>query len=303
MSTRSSRPSRRGRLLAFARAAVCLLVILVVLLASCLRSAHARLGEALLGFGDQLVKMQDLKANSAPRRLSINGLSMGVLTLSTKVGVKDALNRFQAQCQQHGGLQVPRALASKLGSARNAFDGTIRREAQNEGMLACIDSGHTLSLGELTERLSGVRDSGDLAALGELRYVFARRSGGTTTLLVFWTDGSAPLLKLFPSRGDALGRDTHGVPRPDGSRRLLAAAEVGTPYSLVVYRVPETRLEVLAPWYRRELKASGWQVLQDGPGAPLRALRDGRIILVNCSRATTGAALVTVAELQAEQGL
>jgi hypothetical protein len=274
-----------------------LLVILVVLLASCLRSAHARLGEALLGFGAQLSKMQDLNANSAPRQLNINGLSMGVLTLSTKLGVGDALDRFQEQCRQHGGLQVPQAVANKLRSARNAFDGTIRQEGQNEGMLACVDSGHPLTLRELTERLAAFRDSGDLAALGELRYIFARRSGVTTTLLVFWTEGSAPLLKIFPPSGNAPGRDPENVPRFAGSRRVLSATEHGAPYHLTLYKAEKQSPATLCSWYHGALTAGGWLAAPGSSAAAIRAQRGGRNIVVACSAAKGGGAVATVAEL------
>jgi hypothetical protein len=296
MSIRSSKSVLGKRLAAFARASTCLLAILVVLLASCLRSAHARLGEALLGFGDQLMKMQDLKANSAPRQLNINGLSMGVLTLSTALDVAGALDRFQNLCRQRGGLQVPSGLANKLGPGRTAFDATFRQEGSTEGVLACIDSGHPLSLDQLTERLAAMRDSGDLAALGELRYVFARRSGATTTLLVFWTDGSAPLLKMFPPKGDAPGRDPENVPRPKGSRRVLSATEHGLPYHLTLYSAVTQSPDALVSWYRHALEVAGWRVAPGG-SASLRAQRGGRNVVVACSPSKDGVAVATVAEL------
>lgn len=282
---------------AFARASSCLLVILMVLLAGCLRSAHARLGEALLGFGDQLAKLQDLRANSAPRQLNINGLSLGVLTLSTDLAVPAALDRFQSLCRQRGGLQVPPALANRLGPARSAFDATFRQEGQGEGVLACIDSGHPMSLEQLTERLAAMQNTGDLAALGELRYVFARRSGATTTLLVFWTDSSAPLLELFPPSGDAPGRDPENVPRPEASRRILSATEHGAPYHLTLYKAGDQSPQALAGWYRAALEAGGWHVAPGGAPASLRAQRLGRNIIVACSPAKDGAAIATVAEL------
>jgi hypothetical protein len=274
-----------------------LLVILTVLLAGCVRSAHAHLGEALLTFGDKLTKLQGLKPNSAPRQLSINGLALGVLTLSTELEVPEALDRFQDLCRRRGGLQVPRSLATRLGSASSVFDGTFRRDATGEGVLACIDSGNPLALDQLVERLTKFRDTGDLAALGDLRYVLARRTGTTTTLLVFWTEGSAPLLNLFPPSGDAPGRDPEGLPRPDGSRRILRATEHDTPYSVTLYKTPERSTASLVDWYRRALEARGWQVASAGAGNLLRAQRANRTVLLSCSMAADGAVIATVAEL------
>jgi hypothetical protein len=292
-------PSSRSagqRLLALTRAGVCSCIILAALLASCARSAHARLGEVLLTFGDKLTQLQDMRPNSAPRQLSVNGLSLGVLTLSTELPVSDALGRFQDLCRRRGGLQVPRSLTTRLGSAARVFDGTFRQDATTEGVLACIDSGRPLALDELVERLARFRDTGDLSALGDLRYVLARRSGSTTTLLVFWTEGSAPLLKLFPPRGDAPGRDPEGLPRPASSRRILAAAEHGAPYHLTLYKTTERSRESLLTWYRSGLEARGWQVVP--AGHLLRAQRANRTVLVSGSPSADGSVIATVVELE-----
>jgi hypothetical protein len=286
------------RLLALARAALCLSAIVAILIAGCLRSAHAHLGETLLTFGDQLVKWQGMKANSGPRRLYVNGLGLGLITLSTELDVTHALDRFQELCRKHGGLAVPSPLAKKLGPNLNAFDGSFRQESAAQGVLACLDSGHPLSLSELTERLTRLRDSGDLAALGDLRYVLARRSGATTTLLVFWTEGSAPLLQLFPKNGDAPGRDPRDVPRPPASQRTLSAAEQGAPYALTLYRTPNQTPEQLRQWYRHELEGSGWHVREDSAGSALAAQRPGRSLLIAFSGGKTAGAVATVAELE-----
>lgn len=286
------------RMLALARAGLCLFVIVVILVAGCLRSAHAHLGETLLTFGDQLVKWQGMKANSGPRRLYVNGLGLGLITLSTELDVAHALDRFQDLCRKRGGLAVPSALAEKLGPDTQVFDGSFRQESAAQGVLACLDSGHPLSLSELTERLTRLRDTGDLAALGDLRYVLARRSGATTTLLVFWTEGSAPLFQLFPKTGDAPGRDPKDLPRPPASQRTLSAAEQGAPYALTLYRTPNQTPDQLRQWYRRELKGSGWHVREDSSVSALHAQRRGRSLLVAFSGAKTTGAVATVAELE-----
>jgi hypothetical protein len=287
------------RILAVARAAFCLFIVVAILVAGCLRSAHAHLGESLLGFGDQLAKWQGVKALSGRRQLNVNGLALGLMTLSTDLDVTHVLDRFQDLCRKRGGLAVPASLAKKLGSGARAFDGSFRQESAAQGVLACLDSDHPLTLSELGERLTRLRDTGDLAALGDLRYVLARRSGDTTTLLVFWTEGSAPLFSLFPKTGDALGRDPKDLPRPPTSQRMLSAAEQGAaPYSLTLYRVANQTPEQLRQWYRRELENSGWRVVHDSSSRTLHAQRPGRSLLVTFTSSTTSGAVATVAELE-----
>lgn len=286
------------RILAVVRAMLCLLVIVVMVVAGCLRSAHAQLGETLLTFGDQLVKWQGMKANSGPRRLYVNGLGLGLITLSSELDVAHALDRFQELCRKRGGLAVPSALAERLGKDTHVFDGSFRQESATQGVLACLDSGQPLALSDLTERLTRLRDTGDLAALGDLRYVLARRSGATTTLLVFWTEGSAPLFQLFPKTGDAPGRDPNDVPRPPSSQRILSAAEQGAPYGLTMYRTPSQTPDQLRQWYRRELKGSGWDVREDSSVSTLHAQRPGRSLFLVFSGAKTAGAIATVAELE-----
>lgn len=290
---------RRGaaRLFAISRAALCLLAIVVVLVAGCLRSAQAQLGESLLGFGGQLAKWQEMKAQSGPRQLNVNGLQLGLITLSTELDVTSALDRFQDHCRQRGGLAIPSPIAKELGAGNHVFDASFRQESSAQGVLACLDSGHPLSLTELTERLTRLRDTGDLAALGDLRYVFARRTGDTTTLLVFWTEGSAPLLRLFPKVGDAPGRDPKDLPRPPASQRMLSAAEQGARYSLTLYRTPNQAPEQARDWYRRELEQRGWRLNVD-PSGSLSARRANRLLLLQFSASEGRGGVATVAELE-----
>ena len=92
--------------------------------------------------------------------------------------------------------------------------GTYRESSESEGVLACLDSGRRLALPELVERLRRFGTTLDVSAFGELRYVMARRSKGSTTILFMWTEGNESLAQLFPRHADAPGRDPDGVRRP-----------------------------------------------------------------------------------------
>jgi hypothetical protein len=128
--------------------------------------------------------------------------------------------------------------------------------------------------------------------------VLARRSGDTTTLLVFWTEGSAPVFSVFPKTGDAPGRDPKDLPRPPTSQRMLSAAEQGAPYSITLYRMPNQTPEQLRQWYRRELETRGWHVSDSSSMGTIYAQRLNRSLQITASESNTHSALVALAELE-----
>jgi hypothetical protein len=279
----------------FLRAVVCLCTILGVGLLLSLRQAEARLGEMMLGFGEELSAWQGLKPGSAPRRLFMNGAELGLLTLTTQLSVHDALELFDQECARRGGLQLPQALSS-LQQLKLPLRGVLRRETTSVGTLACFDSGGPLELTDLNDRVRRFREAGNLQEVGQLRYVSARREGDKTHLLVFWTEGETALLRMFPKAGDAPGRDP-SFPRPERLRRLLSASEAGAPYGLAVYRDEAGRsLSDLQTVYGRALRASGWTI-EPADESTLIARRAGRTVLLRIAVSATGETVATVAEL------
>jgi hypothetical protein len=284
----------KRRLFGSCRVLACLMVLSTVMVLLTLRAARAQIREGLHGFGAELMNWQPARLHSTPRRLSLNGLELGLVTASTREGVGEALDRFQALCRKRGGVSVPESVREKL---PEGLDGTLRQDSEREGFLACLDTGAPLSLDELAGQLEAFSQGGDLKAIGELRYVFARRSGDTTTLVVFWTEGSASLLRLFPEAGDAPGSDPVDVPRAPNLRRLLSAAEHGAPYSIASYLAESEHPERLRAWYEAALKAGGWSVSQGADTGALVARRGERTVLIRVTTTRAGRAAVTVAEL------
>lgn len=282
---------RFARPRAFARAAFTLAMLILAGITVSWRSAEARLGEVLLGFGDELMHWQGGRAQSMPRSLSINGLELKVVTLSTQLGVRETLDHFDGLCRRRSGVKLPASAA--LVSA-TTVGGVFRQDTDRQGVLACLDTERPLELGELSARLARLGTEGDLKALGELRYFLARRSGDRTTLLAFWTEGAAPLRSLFPKIGDAPGRDPEALPRFPGARRTLSARENGQPYSLTLYEAREHSGSLVA-WYDEHLSTSGWRVERGNES--LTARQGARTIIVRVLEARIGRTVVSVAEL------
>ncbi len=263
LSLRAKLPNWRGAL----RATLAGVLLLFALLLGCLRSAEAKAGEVLIDFGQALSKWAALRLTDRARILILNNLQIHVASASTPLNLHDAMDRLHGFCRENTGIEIPKAIRSRLGSkAQSAklgfLDGVYAHETENSGVVACLDTGGPLLLDGMTARLQRFTQTRDLAALGSLRYVLAKRSRNGTALLVLWTDGKAPILDMFPSKGDAPGRDPGGIPRPDGIRRLLSAHETELPYAVTVYESSSESPPKLRDWYTQSLVSKGWSVTQ-----------------------------------------
>lgn len=285
-----------------------LVVIQLVAAALWLRSAHARAGEALLSIGAELMKIESASPNQPARSLFLNGITVHLRSATTDRDLHAVLDRFHALCGSRTGVEAPQAVLDKLRDdvARRAaapvLDGVLRAESASAGAIACIDTGTRLSVSELTARLQDLARTGDLNAVGELRYVLARRVEGKTAVLTLWTEGSTPLFQMFPKNGDAPGQDPHGVPRAPGTRRLLSAWENGQPYALALYSAPGGDIEALRAFYLTALQIGGWSVQSAASGAaalsgPVVARRGNQTVLVRVASDSHGQPAVSVALL------
>jgi hypothetical protein len=286
------------------------LVILIQLIAVALwlRSAHARASEALLSVGAELMKIEGANPNPA-RSVVLNGLTVHLRTASTDHDLHSVLDRFHALCRARTGVQAPQAALDKLrGGAHSVatpalLDGVLRAESDSEGVIACVDTGSQLSLTDLTSRLQAFAETGDLNEVGELRYVLARRVDGKTAVLTLWTEGSTPLLEMFPASGDAPGQDPADISRPQGTRRLLSTWENGQRYSMTAYVAGGERVAELVAFYEQDFRSKGWLMETNAVGSSkskvttIRARRGGRIVLVRIGNDRRGAATVSVAVL------
>lgn len=244
------------------RAAAVLLVLVGIAVVGTARAAERHVGERFAAFGESLLAIDGFRTHSAPRRLGLNGMELGVVTLSTSLDVPSTLDRLEAVCSR-GGLISPETLLGRKpeGATVRAFErftrGILRQETDERGVVGCIDTGERLDPSTLDERLAALGKTGDLGELGALRFVFVRRARGTTTALVLWSDGSLPFLRAFPKTGDAPGRDLDDVPRPMGSRRLLSASELGAPYAIALYELGPSNGDAFGS-YVRELERLGF---------------------------------------------
>jgi hypothetical protein len=263
------------------------------------RQLRASWGERLVGFGLELKRWEGIRLSTSPRRLFLNGAQLELASASSSLPVADVLDRLERTCDANGhvvGAERAQQLLRAPGPRGARLKPWLREETSERGLVACFDFGGPATLSGLTARLAAFARSGDLADVGKFRYVLAERHGEQTSVLFLWADGALPLRQMFPAAGDAPGRDPVGVPRLIGGRRLLAAAEDGTPYGFTAYQVAETSPEVALVAYRNALASRGFALSDLGHDTFL-AQQGDRALLFHAATARRGVA-VSVSELR-----
>jgi hypothetical protein len=142
-----------------------------------------------------------------------------------------------------------------------AKSGAIRvgGEDGKEGAVMCFVKGEK-SKPTTGESFNAFFKTGELGAIGDLRYVYTSRNekSGKTLVLTAWTDSKFNLLEMIgdPDK-DCAGNDFPEIPRVPSSVRTISAHAEGTPYGINVYRTTDKPAETLA-FFDREMHAKGW---------------------------------------------
>jgi hypothetical protein len=185
---------------------------------------------------------------------------------TTTDALASVLDVFHARCRQAAGGFAerlagdnPKPAARKLLRDR-LLDATLHENGDHDGYVACLDLGPSAPhAGELIDRLRAFVISGDVARVGDLRFVWARRDAELTHYVALWTEGSLPLRTAFPERADAPGVEVPHIPRPEPSQRVLSAWQQAQAPLLVSYRAQGSAHE-LAGRYREQLVTQGFTV-------------------------------------------
>jgi len=235
--------------------------------------------ENLAGLGARMMAYDDASHQDAPRDLVINGQILRLSSGMTDHSATDVLDFFEARCAAADGqlsLQIEQVLADHPEVEGDSPDSpTVREDNGRTGYVACIDLGpNSIDIPELARRLGVFGETGDVAAIGDARYVFVEQTGSgddtRTHFVAMWTEGEFNVNTMFPETGDAPGRDLDGVSRPPRARRVLSGHESGMPHSMTVYstRLSEADLD---SFYRRDLERNGWTLLELAEPAPTAA--------------------------------
>ena len=258
-------PSRRRHLKGLLRASAYLSVLGLVAGVFSIRAARAEVAERSVVFGRQMAELSKA-TNQDLNQITIDGQSMWVGSSTTKDSAKNVLDRYEGYCQTNAAQPGAswRELADKTDAAKAESSilktGILRGGTATEGTILCFT--HTnQSKPTLKESLSTLAQTGDLGALGSVRYVYAHEEGTSTIVLTAWTDEKFDILKLTPAEGkDVTGDELPEIPRPPETDRVLATRIERTPFGINAYRGKGSPASVVA-FYDDAMQKKGWFAL------------------------------------------
>ncbi len=216
-----------------ARLAVYVAIVVAGLGTVQVRATRGRVDAALLALGEPLAR----SPRGGPGRRGPRGFTVGgervVVATGLAHGARDAvLDAFARRCPTAAAPRdalpsapsstPPPAATSAPPAGELPADAAVlgARDAQH-GYVACVAGLAGRSASELAMRVERAAQTGDLAALGGFRYLYARAEGTRTAWAAVWTEGAFRPARLASPRDEG-GRDLPGVPAPTGARRTLS---------------------------------------------------------------------------------
>lgn len=257
------RKKRRGLL----RAAAYLIALSGVFSLIQIRQARADVGDRTVEIGRQMLTLANASQHDV-NKLKLNGQSVFMGSSLAKDSVTDVLDRYNKLCEQSRAQPADewRALAEKSGTAEVKSGvvgsaGIVRGGDSDEGAVLCFTKTST-SKPTFTEAIKTFAATGELGALGGVRYVYAHKSPkGNTVVLTAWTDEQFNVNAFMGDETkDCLGDDFQGLPRPPASIRVMSGRVEDTPFGVNVYRSKTAPLE-LAKIYDEAMIKDGWMAL------------------------------------------
>lgn len=302
-------PRKEWRVTKLARLAVYCAAVSAGLGLVAVRSVYGDVKSTAFSMGKELGQLGDV---GTKRPLRLNGEPIFIASTTEDVSVKQVLDDTETRCKQgSAGMAaelenlsetVKKQLPKHVEGSRAA--GVLREDHGDSGVVACLireDGQPAGGMADITARLAATLKTGDLSAIGRLRYVFAEKTkSGRTHVVAAWTEGPFNLYALLPAAGkDAPGSDPAHAPRPPGAQRILSADVEGMPYAVRIYDSSATPAEIVKV-YDAEMKGRGWEPAfgVPGEGPEQRAFtRPGADILVITSR-DHERTLVSIIEMQ-----
>jgi hypothetical protein len=227
------------------------------------RFARAEVIENSLVIGRQMTELAHSAKNQA-MKVQMNGQEVVFASQLSHDAPRAILDRYEQLCRDNA-AQSPdewRSLAEQAPAGARGKDiaetgGTIRGGSRDEGTVMCFVRSKA-SKATLGEALATFQTTGELGAIGQLRYAYVRKTkNGGTHVLTMWTMDKFNVREMLPEQGDAPGEDVAALPRPAGSRRLFAIRIAGAPFGVNAYESDRDPV-ALASSYDERLTRAGW---------------------------------------------
>jgi hypothetical protein len=265
------------------------------------KSAIASVGERIDDIGQQMLAWYGGSTSDGPRRLSINGLEFRLESAVSDAPIEEVFNHFADECRKRAGViadEKNQTNAAGFGIAEfhDLKSGILRRANDEKGTIVCIDTVRPLEAREFLERVEHYAKSENLADVGQIRALSARRSHNRTHLLMMGSVGELRLGLAFPKTGDVPGQEPRQVPRPQGARRIFDSAEHEAGNAIHVYEGPAGEPSREIGFYRKELASKGWKFIENDRPNTLFAELGSRRLLVIALKSKEGRVNTTLAE-------
>lgn len=266
--------------------------VLTVLCGYCsVRNARAEMQQQSLQLGRKMAALAGAHHHDV-NRLVINGQPMFVGSSISADSPKQVLDRYEQLCKTNPGQPsagwtelVKENGGKPIESAPEvASSGVMRGGDETEGTVLCFVKGPETKA-TTREALTAFAETGELGALGQMRYVYSKKSkSGKTLVLTAWTEEKFNLFDMMPENGkDVPGDDFAEMPRVPASQRVLSARAEGKPYGVNVYKTSDAPEKTLA-FFDVEMKKQGWftydpemSEIKDG-GLGRAYLKDGVVV-------------------------
>lgn len=282
------------------------------------RIGYARMNDAALHFGDELLKLSspsDGAVGAAPLRtgelsgevegdvyrMNLNGQAISITSATTDRSPSVVLDYFERECKARADGLGERftalydTLRDMPPSSGNPGFATLRDERGPKGFVVCFATARSMSTTEQIRALTDAATSGDIGRIGDVRYVVAESAGEGSNVVSAWTHGSFNVREMFPPKGDAPGKDWPMAPRPAGSRRVLTAFVEGAPYGVNVYQLSDPADRVREA-VERDFLGRGWTKAYVPPqvqAASRAYARDGVDLVVTATDDPAGGTAVS----------
>ena len=287
----------------FARLGAYLAVVGVGLSALAARSVYANVEDGAMTLGSELGKLGD---SGTVRAVRINDQAINVVSTIDPRPFTEVLDQMELACDQRSaGLgkvmaELPEQVKAKLpDDVDRKGTGTMRKEGERSGFVACLmrdDQPGTLT--EFYDRMTRFAETGDVSALGNVRYVHVRSTDeGKSHVVVAWTDGPLQVRAFLPEDGhDAPGSDVEGFPRPSDSQRILTAQMDGVPYGIRLYQT-KTEPDDVVKGYDERLGADGWNLVRPDDQPRSRAFSRGAMDVMLFAEPHEGGTMIAVVDI------
>lgn len=287
-------PARVKHIKGLLRAFAYLTCLLLVCCAFSIRSARAELANRTIILGREMMQLANASSHDVTP-VVFNGQKVLLGSSITTDAPSAVLDRYEAACKADPGQ--PAAGWTDL-DPKNAppiaTTGLMRAGDDKEGTVVCFVRGAETKP-TAAEAFKSFTETGDLGALGRLRYVYAKKTrSGRTHVLTAWTEEHFNLVSMMPEEGkDAPGTDFPELPRVPNATRALSAHAEGMPYGVNVYRTTDAPEKVLA-FYDEQMVSRGFKGYDpefteaEHGGLSHSYLKDGVVLTVGTKKLDEG---------------